>query len=485
MKQKIYQTFAKITGILFFFISLSNCEIQPNFEYEPSNSSKYLDMTAMEFINSHDSLTLLKQAIEITGLSSYYTNETRTFIMPYNKAFKDYIAANEYASLTDVPIPLLRNLLLYHIVDAIVSFDDPELLESDNPIAYSTENGQIMYLSHNSNFIGSINAGTSMSIDIKTSNLTPTNGVIHIVYYLAYYSATTSSTVVPDPMLDSDTIYVKQDAYVRAGTYVDDNFGAADDLTLRSDIGSSINDRKVFLKFDLSEVTTRGTLRDAYLNVGAYYAAGKGTSMNLQNVQDITWSESTITWNNMPSPDAEVFSSIGSTPIDYLEFGLFTWDCSDYIKSKLASPGEITILIDALLGTNDGIMFVSKENSTFSYPAMLVTTYSGGSSTLAMGTNTGLTVANEGIVVLDTDQLSMKGAEPSDIVYTIESIPSNGWLISGLNVLSVGTKFTQLDIDYGNIMYINDNGTADSFSVSVKDKDGGEIAPFVVNITII
>jgi hypothetical protein len=238
--------------------------------------------------------------------------------------------------------------------------------------------------------------------------------------------------------------------------------------------------------FDLSEITTPGTLREAYLNVGAYYAAGKGEDIDLYNVQDITWSESTITWNNMPSPDAEAFSSVASAPITYLEFGLFTWDCTDYITSKLASPGEITILIDAELGTNDGVMFVSKENSTFSYPAMLVTIYSGGSSTLVMGTNTGLTVANGGTVVLDTDQLSMDGAEPSDIVYTIESVPSDGWLVAGLDVLSDGDKFTQLDIDANNIVYINSGSGAsnDSFTVSVTDKDGGTIAPFDVNITI-
>lgn len=472
---------------IFALLPFSSCEIQEDFEYVPSHTTGKINMTAWEFIRQTESLSLMEEAITAAGMQDYYSGSAEyTFIVPSDDAFSSYLKTNNYTGLSDIPVPILRNILLYHIVKAEVLFSDPALNRSNDPITYETANGQPMYLSRNNNYQGIINQGSNKSWVITTSNLEPTNGVIHISPAIVYFSAVTGDTNVPDPSLDSDTIYVTQDAYVRAGTYVDDNFGAADDLTLRGDNGTGNNDRKVFLMFDLSEITTSGTLKEAFLNVGAYYAAGKGASMNLHNVQDITWSESSITWNNMPSPDTEVFSSIPSTSIPYLDFGLFTWNCTDYLSSKLASPGIVSILIDAPLGTNDGVMFVSKENSTYSYPAMLVASFTDEVSTLTMGTNTGITVANGGTVVLDTDHLSMDGAEPSDIVYTVEGLPNNGWLIQGALILGVGDKFTQLDIDVNNIVYIHDGSAAssDSFSLSVKDRVGGSIDPFDIQITI-
>ncbi len=479
--------FIRLFFFLFAITALTQC-VQESFEYDAHTPSGELGITAWQFIQQQDSLSMLEEAITATGLESLYSGTTEyTFILPRNNAFIGYLTTNSYSSISDIPVPVLRNILLYHIAEGKVLFTDEVFYTGEAIVVSQTENGQDMYLSRNDSYIGTINTGTNKSWSIETSNLEPTNGAIHILADIAYYSAITGSTSVPDPSLDRDTIYVTEDAAVRAGTSADVNQGAADDLTLRVDINGSINDRKVFLKFDLSQVTTHGNLREAYLNLGAYYAAGKGMDIYLKNVQDITWSENTITWNTMPLPDTEIFSSIlsPSTALAYLTFSdEFTWDCTDYIASKLASPGEITIMMDAPLGSNDGIMFVSKENATYSYPARIITVYSGGTSTLAMGTNTGLTVASGGTVVLDTDQLSMDGPDPSDIVYTIESAPLNGWLVAGLKVLSAGDKFTQQDIDANNIVYIS-SGSDDSFTVSVVDRDGGIIAPFDVVITVV
>ncbi len=466
-------------------ILLTQCEIQENFEYQHCTTTGELGVTAWEFIQNQDDLSLLEEAITATGLESYYSGSTEySFILPGNSAFTSYLSTNGYSSISEVPVPILKNVLLYHIVTGKVLFTDEEFYSSTNPIAFSTLNGQIMYLSRNSNYQGIINYGTNKSWTISTSNLEPTNGAIHILYNIVYYSAVTGSTDIPDASYASDTIFATQDAYVRAATYADNNFGGADDLTLRVDNESSVNDRKVFLKFDLSELSQSENVREAYLNIGAYYAAGKVQSINLQNVQDNSWSESSITWNNMPSPDTEVFASTVSKAITNLSFDIFSWECTDYVSSKLESPGIVSIMINAELGTNDGIMFVSKENTTYSYPAMLVAVYSNGSS-LEMGTNTGLSVTRQGTVVLTTDKLSMEGAAAADVVYTLKSAPTDGWLIMGAKILTAGDKFGQLDIDAGNIVYINEgNASSDSFTVSVNDKDGGSISPFAVNITI-
>jgi len=468
-------------------LSLVQCEIQPDFEYEYSNTTGELGITAWEFIQQQDSLSLMKEAVMATGLQDLYSGSSqKTFIVPKNTAFRDYLKTNNFSSISDIPVPILKNILLYHVLEGKILFSDEDFYISNSPMPYQTENGQKMYLSRNSNYQGLINQGTNKSWTIVTSNLEPTNGAIDISPAVVYFSAVTGSTDIPDPSLESDTIYAIQDAYVRAGTYVDNNFGTDADLVLRSDIGSSNNDRKVFLMFDLSQFTASGLFREAHLNLGAYYAAGKGENVNLRNVQDITWSENSITWNTMPAPDADVISSIVSTPLPNLSFGTFTWACTDYISSKLASPGKISIMVDSDLGTNDGIIFVSKENSTYSYPARLIAVYSAGNSTLAMGINTGFTVANQGSVVLSNTNLKMEGAAPADIIYTVETAPASGWLVMGTKILTSGSKFSQLDIDVSNIVYVHSGASSanDSFSVSVRDKDGGIINTFNVIISV-
>ena len=473
------------TGLLLF--TFSRCEIQPDFEYEYSNSTGELGITAWEFIQQQDSLSLMEEAVIATGLEDLYSGASqKTFIVPRNKAFRDYLKTNNFNSISDIPVPILKNILLYHVLEGKILFSDEDFYISNSPLPYQTENGQKMYLSRSTNYQGLINQGTNKSWTILTSNLEPTNGAINISPAVVYFSAVTGSTDVPDALVENDTIFATQDAYVRAGTYVDNNFGAADDLTLRSDNGSGNNDRKVFLMFDLSQLTVSGLFREARLDLGAYYAAGKGEDINLRNVQDITWSESSITWNTMPLPDADVFASTVSSPIAYLDFGTFTWNCTDYVSSKLASPGKVSIMIDAGIGTNDGIMFVSKENSTYSYPPMLIAVYSLGNSELAMGTNTGFTVANQGSVVLSNNNLKMEGAASADIIYTLETAPANGWLVMGTQILTNGSKFSQLDIDVSNIVYVHSGASTadDSFSVSVKDKDGGSINPFDVIISV-
>jgi len=171
----------------FFVLVLTQCEIQPNYEYEYSNSGGKLDVNAWQFIQDTDSLSLMEDAITIAGLSDLYTSsDQKTFIVPRNSAWRNYLSDNSYTGLADIPADVLENTLKYHIVKARVIFSDPDLLLKNNPIAYDTENDQIMYLSRKSTFVGLINEGTKKSWTIVTSNIEPINGVIHITKNVVY-----------------------------------------------------------------------------------------------------------------------------------------------------------------------------------------------------------------------------------------------------------------------------------------------------------
>ncbi|MDM8161494.1 fasciclin domain-containing protein [Labilibaculum sp. K2S] len=171
----------------FFVLALTQCEIQPDFTYEYNNPGGKLEIDAWQFIQETDDLSLMEDAITLAGLSDLYSgSDQKTFIVPRNSAWESYLSTNSYASIADIPVAILQNTLKYHIVKARVIFSDPDLLLKNNPIAYDTENDQVMYLSHNSNFIGIINEGTSKSWTIVTSNLEPTNGVIHVTKDVVY-----------------------------------------------------------------------------------------------------------------------------------------------------------------------------------------------------------------------------------------------------------------------------------------------------------
>lgn len=174
-----------VTSLLGFL--LTNCEKQPNYKYQYDNPGGKLNVSAWQFISQTDSFSLMKQAVTITGLENYYSGtDTLTFIIPRNSAWRAWLKAKNYLDIASVPVDTLKNVIKYHIVKAKVLFSDPALLLRNNPIAYDTESGQVMYLSHNGDFQGLINEGTRKVFTIITSNLQSTNGVIHVTADVVY-----------------------------------------------------------------------------------------------------------------------------------------------------------------------------------------------------------------------------------------------------------------------------------------------------------
>ncbi len=172
-------------GLVLLFVK---CEIQKDFEYEYSNVGGKLSVNAWEFIQQTDSLSLMEQAVTTAGLQNLFTESTeKTFIVPRNSAFRAYMKTNGFKTISAIPLATLQNVIKYHVVKARVIFSDPTM-QANNPIAYDTESGKVMYLSRNTNYQGLINQGTKKSWTIITSNLEPTNGVLHVTADVVYLS---------------------------------------------------------------------------------------------------------------------------------------------------------------------------------------------------------------------------------------------------------------------------------------------------------
>ena len=98
----------------------------------------------------------------------------------------------------------------------------------------------------------------------------------------------------------------------------------------------------------------------------------------------------------------------------------------------------------------------------------------------ALSLNTGISVAEGGLGLIGSSALAVTDADPSDVLtYTVTGGPSAG-------SLSLGTSFTQAQIDAGSLSYTQDGSevTSDSFSFTVSDGQGGTIGSTFFALTI-
>lgn len=460
-------------SMLFF-----SCEIQEDFKYQYAEDNTRLEVSAFEYIRQNDMFSMLAQAIEITGLDAVYKNNGYTFIIPSDQAFKDYMNDNGYSSIADIPLPILKNILKYHIVEGEINFNDPELSSSNKPIAYMTENGQDMFLSHTSTYVGLINEGTNRQWQISTSNLVPTNGVMHVVNNIVYYSAPTGDINAVNPDLVQDTIFAKHDTYVNGGAESSKSFGSETLLKIKNVAGDGDYDRKAFLMFDFDDFSKEGVVTDLKLQLAVSFTHAKGVDLNLFETPNTSWTETSLNFSNADFPTKSRVSYIKTSKINTFDF-----DLTDYYK-ETQPDGLRSYMLDGQPGSDETDEIASKEHPTLA-PPMIIATLASGNSELSLEILNDVSLEQGGMYVLSGNDLKVGGALPGDIVYTIEEIPVFGWLIKGADVLKVGSKFSQMDLDMKNIVFIQDGISSGSqkLILTARDKAGAILEDIRINIS--
>lgn len=183
---------------------LASCDLdlQKNYDYESSIADPHVKVTAWEFFQNHkETFSELIKAIEYTGLQDYYTQTESmyTYLALNNTAMANY-RENVFpgtASITECDKEIVKNMLLYHIVDGEYSSYGQLQVEAMFVLTMlSGENG-LMTMSVWKNpwqaAVGKVlvnetgSNGHSPQRKAKTSNILPTNGVIHIFEDYCYY----------------------------------------------------------------------------------------------------------------------------------------------------------------------------------------------------------------------------------------------------------------------------------------------------------
>lgn len=125
-------------------------------------------------------LSILVQALDRAGLVSAVDGTTQlTVFAPTNDAFEDFLDDNGYSSLDDVPVNVLTQVLLNHVVTGNVQAAQlPEAGYIKTLATFGgTENG------NNLNMYVNKSAGVRLNgvATVTTANIIASNGVVHVV----------------------------------------------------------------------------------------------------------------------------------------------------------------------------------------------------------------------------------------------------------------------------------------------------------------
>lgn len=154
------------------------------------------------------------------------------------------------------------------------------------------------------------------------------------------------------------------DAYVRDGSFASTNFGTTTNLDVKN--SSSGFNRIAFLKFSLTNIST---VSAAKLRLYGSFMTTSGTSpMTAHQQLDNTWTETGITWNNMPAAGSAMTTLNASITPQYWE-----WDVTSYVQSqKSGGATQISFQMQNDTSTPQVATFNSREAPS-NNPQLVVT----------------------------------------------------------------------------------------------------------------
>jgi len=169
----------------------------------------------------------------------------------------------------------------------------------------------------------------------------------------------------------SITLLPVADAYVRNGSYAATNYGSSTSLVVKSATESGFI-RASYLKFSLSTVSA---VSSAKLRLyGRNVDNTERVSFSCYGVNNDSWTESGITYNNAPTALTTPSASASVTGVaQYSEL-----DVTDYVKAQFGSDKIVSFAIKDLANQYLKLAFNSKENSQ-NKPQLIIAT-SGGTS---------------------------------------------------------------------------------------------------------
>jgi glucose/arabinose dehydrogenase len=270
-------------------------------------------------------------------------------------------------------------------------------------------------------FSGWSNNGTATQT-ISTPNVNTT--------YTATYVVSTSNTLTP-----------VADAYVKSGVNANTTFGTTDATQLQSKNTTSADlVRRSYLRFDISQASALITTAKLRLFGRKNSTESNNIMVSVSGVSNLTWNETTITWNNKPALNASV---IGTVVVNALPTAgqYYEWDVSAYVKAaKQAGATAVSFCLSNPATSTSYVFFNSKEASA-NKPQLIVT---GGNGTSAASINVVNNIRQAVVAPNPTRGLfTLTVHEPVRFIRVADAI-------SGTGVLTLETSDASERFEFGN-----------------------------------
>ncbi|MHA6480558.1 polysaccharide lyase family 8 super-sandwich domain-containing protein [Paenibacillus sp. strain BS8-2] len=169
------------------------------------------------------------------------------------------------------------------------------------------------------------------------------------------------SVVTPNLLV----IESSDDAFVQDGSYANTNYGSEQILYTKT--GGAGYSRNAYVKFDLSSIPS--DVLHAYIQLVPVSAGMEGIVNEAHLINDHTWTESTVTWNNQPIAGELLSSFVVATDRSPVQI-----DVTDEVNAALHTSGSISIRVSS--PTNPGsqgfIYYGSKEYEVEAYRPIIV-----------------------------------------------------------------------------------------------------------------
>lgn len=135
----------------------------------------------------------------------------------------------------------------------------------------------------------------------------------------------------------NNNVFVMEDSFIRGGAaasgfYDATNYDGETLIVKESDDKEEFR-RETFLKFDLGAYSA---ITSATLHISGNQSTGTPFDINVYQVLDDSWKESTITWVNAPTPSTFIgdFTTSGDTDDVYVDFQV---DVTSFVQNQLAT----------------------------------------------------------------------------------------------------------------------------------------------------
>lgn len=189
-RNKLLQLVACVSiSVLLSACNLFGLEIQQDFEYKHADVALKMNIDEYQFIESRKSIdmSMFYQAINRAGMVADYKADSCTFIVMNDNAFASYLSTKRFATVDDIPVAVLQNLLKQYIIKGRYMSGDLSTTAIDVPtldpnVKISLALKSLAYGSSTNKYNVVMNfTGSAKTVSFYTSNLQPTNGVCHVI----------------------------------------------------------------------------------------------------------------------------------------------------------------------------------------------------------------------------------------------------------------------------------------------------------------